>query len=169
MEKSMDGSAEASPALRAQNQEENYMKHYVIVDIDGTLTKVGARVECLKADPPDWDGFYSRCSEDEPVPEILDLIKTIQDTNTIVLCSGRRESCRGDTMEWMEKHGIEFDAMLLRKDGDFRHDTIVKPEMLEAAKIPLDKILYVLEDRNAMVKKWREMGLICLQVAEGNF
>ena len=157
-------------AARSDGQKEKELsKHYVVVDIDGTLTKVGSRVECLKSTPPDWDSFYARCGEDEPVEEIVSLIRSIEPDYTIVLCSGRRESCRGVTMEWMEKHGIQYDCLLLRKDGDFRHDTIVKPEMLANAKIPLEKILYVLEDRNSMVKKWRELGLICLQVAEGDF
>ena len=59
--------------------------------------------------------------------------------------------------------------LLMRKDVDFRHDTIVKPELLEKEGIKLEDIAFVLEDRNSMVVKWREMGLICLQVAEGDF
>ena len=50
-----------------------------------------------------------------------------------------------------------------------RHDTVTKPELLKNAGIKLDSIAFVLEDRNVMVKKWRELGLICLQVAEGAF
>lgn len=145
------------------------MKHYVIVDIDGTITKVGARLECLKSSPPDWDSFYSRCGEDEVVEEIADLVRMVGVENTLVLCSGRRESCRTITEAWMKKHNIDFDHLLLRKDGDFRNDAVVKPELLAEAKIPLDKILYVLEDRNSMVREWRGLGLICLQVAEGDF
>lgn len=146
------------------------MKHYVIVDIDGTLTKVGARVECLKSTPPDWDSFYARCGEDELVEEVAELVQVMdRDGYTVVLCSGRRESCRAATAVWMSERDIRFDQMLLRKDGDFRHDTIVKPEMLEEAGIPLSAILFVLEDRNSMVKKWRELGLVCLHVAEGDF
>jgi hypothetical protein len=41
--------------------------------------------------------------------------------------------------------------------------------LLAKAGIPLDEIAFVLEDRNSMVKKWRELGLTCLQVAEGDF
>jgi len=33
----------------------------------------------------------------------------------------------------------------------------------------LDRIAFVIEDRDAMVKKWREMGLVCVQVADGNY
>lgn len=144
-------------------------KDYVIVDIDGTLAKVGARVECLKSDPPDWDSFYDRCGEDEAFHKVADLVRGIQDFYTIVLCSGRRESCREDTAKWMRDLEIDYDRMLLRGNGDFRHDTTVKPELLEHAGIPLSRIAFVLEDRSSMVKKWREMGLVCLQVAEGDF
>ena len=57
----------------------------------------------------------------------------------------------------------------MRKNNDHRHDIEVKPELLKEAGIKLDSIAFVLEDRNSMVKKWRELGLICLQVADGNF
>ena len=57
----------------------------------------------------------------------------------------------------------------MRKNNDHRHDSEVKPELLKEAGIKLDSIAFVLEDRNSMVKKWRELGLICLQVADGNF
>ena len=33
---------------------------YVVVDIDGTLSKVGERLKYLQQDPPDWDRFYRR-------------------------------------------------------------------------------------------------------------
>ena len=58
------------------------------------------------------------------------------------------------------------DGLLMRKDGDFRHDTEVKPELIEPIK---DRILCILEDRASMVAKWRELGYTCLQVAEGDF
>ena len=64
--------------------------------------------------------------------------------------------------------GVCYD-LVMRHNGDHRHDTIVKPECLEEARVSLDEIAFVLEDRDSMVKKWRSMGLICLQVAAGNF
>lgn len=145
------------------------MKAIVIVDIDGTLTKVGARVECLQKTPPDWDSFYARCGEDEPVERIADLVADLYSCYRVILCSGRRESCRADTLRWLDRHEIPFNQLLLRPNGDHRHDTEIKPELLKEACIPLDEIAFVLEDRNSMVKKWRELGLICLQVAEGDF
>jgi hypothetical protein len=142
----------------------------VIVDIDGTLSKVGDRVKCLQQDKPDWDAFYDRCGEDEPVVKLIEMVNCLRRSYYIVLCTGRRESCRTATQEWfIENNFVGNDQMLMRKNGDKRHDIIVKPEMLENAGIKLSDIAFVLEDRDPMVKKWREMGLICLQVADGNF
>lgn len=56
--------------------------------------------------------------------------------------------------------------LLMRKDNDWRHDTIVKPLMLD---FPVSEVLFVLEDRNSMVKRWRELGYTCLQVNDGDF
>ena len=30
-------------------------------------------------------------------------------------------------------------------------------------------VAFILEDRDSMVKKWRDLGLTCLQVAYGDF
>lgn len=35
--------------------------------------------------------------------------------------------------------------------------------------VPTKEILCVLDDRNKVVKMWRELGLTCLQMAEGDF
>ncbi len=56
---------------------------------------------------------------------------------------------------------------LLRRDEDFRSDTIIKREILQ--DIDKSKILFVVEDRNRVVNMWRAEGLICLQPAPGEF
>lgn len=149
------------------------MKNRVIVDIDGTISKVGDRIKYLEQKPKDWDSFYANCNEDNPISNVIELIVDLYTIGReIVFCSGRRESCRKDTEEWIGKHlymePINY-SLLLRENDDYRHDTETKPELLQASNISLDTILFVLEDRTSMVKKWRELGLVCLQVADGDF
>lgn len=149
---------------------------YVIVDIDGTISKVGDRLKYLQQEPKDWDSFYDHCDEDEPIDEILDLIDVLAHSTShkIILCTGRRESCKTRTFKWLFKQNIKyFIPIIMRKDGDHRHDTEVKPELLDEymkdQNITKDDIAFILEDRNSMVKKWRELGYTCLQVADGDF
>ncbi len=150
------------------------MKRVVIVDIDGTISKVGERLKYLNQEPKDWDSFYNDSFEDEPIIEIVDLVYDLYlQRYQLVFCTGRRESCREKTINWFNKYFepevAKFSKLLMRPNKDHRHDTEIKPELLKNAGIELDSIAFVLEDRNSMVKKWRELGLICLQVAEGDF
>lgn len=151
------------------------MRNIVLVDIDGTIAKIGDRLKYLQQEPKDWDSFYEHCDEDEPIDEILNLVMSLQEEVVcdykIIYVTGRRESVREKTKNWLRCQGMFVDDkhLLMRKDGDHRHDIEVKPELILEAGINLGEIAFVLEDRNSMVKKWRELGLICLQVAEGDF
>lgn len=149
-------------------------KFYLLVDIDGTLSDVSKRAKTyLEGDKPDWDGFYAACGEDAPIKRVIHIISMLSWTYDIVLCTGRRKSCEAATREWMARHApaLAHWPILFRKDGDTRHDTVVKPELLEAyMKENHKKQPYaVFEDRDAMVAKWRELGYICFQPAAGNF
>ena len=150
------------------------MKRTVIVDIDGTISKVGDRLKYLLKSPKDWDSFYNDCFKDEPIQEIVDLVYDLYLQNyQIVFCTGRRESCREKTIAWFNNHFepeiAKYSKLLMRPNKDHRHDTEVKPELLINAGIDFKSISFILEDRDSMVKKWRELGIICLQVAEGDF
>jgi len=143
----------------------------VLVDIDGTISKVGERLKYLQQEPKDWDSFYEDCFNDEPIHEIVEMVKLLYPHYVVIYCTGRRESTREKTLKWLDNYGIGTwcGNLLMRKNGDHRHDTEVKPELLKEANINIEDVAFVLEDRNSMVKKWRELGLICLQVAEGDF
>ena len=47
------------------------MNRTVIIDIDGTISKVGERIKYLQSEPKDWDSFYNDCFEDEPIANVL--------------------------------------------------------------------------------------------------
>lgn len=142
----------------------------VIFDIDGTIALTGDRKECLKRTPKNWDEFYARIGEDllnEPVMEILRGLCRLQKYNFIYL-TGRRESCREATMKWLDDNNIilQPEDLIMRAVGDYRSDTIVKPELI---KHLLPRIFMAFEDRATMATKWREIGVTCCQVAEGLF
>ena len=146
------------------------MRNIVVVDIDGTIAKVGDRLKYLQQEKKDWDSFYEHCDEDEPIRDMLELVYDLHRSyNYIVFCTGRRESVRAKTEEWLNRHiGIEY-MLLMRPVGDLRHDTMVKPELLAQMDITPDNVYCILEDRDSMVAKWRELEYRCLQVADGKF
>ena len=154
--------------------------HIIVCDIDGTISKVGNRVKYLEQEKKDWDSFYAHCGEDMPVENVLQFIDKASwySNYRVIFCSGRRESCRKDTYEWLSSYlsswtGSLMNTLLLRSNNDFRPDTIVKKELLDKYLVDngytKDDVAFILEDRASVVKMWRDNGYTCLQVAEGDF
>lgn len=145
---------------------------YIIVDIDGTIAEPGERLKYLNQDPPDWDKFYQDDFNDAPIQPIVNLINSLYgDPNyRIVFCTARREIAREKTYNWLLRHFYIGDIhplpLLMRRDDDERHDSEVKPELINGINLRPENVAFILEDRDSMVKKWRELGYTCLQVAD---
>lgn len=139
-----------------QNKE---LPHAIIVDIDGTLAHMKDR------SPFDWQ----RVGEDECDDIIKGIVNAYDNLGTIIVMSGRDGSCRDITIKWLEDKNIKYDSLIMRGEGDFRKDSIVKRELFDNHIKDKYYIEYVLDDRNQVVDMWRDMGLKCLQVAPGNF
>ena len=149
------------------------MKNIIVVDIDGTIAMIGDRLKYLQQQKKDWDSFYEHCDEDEPIYDVIEMARILAncDGEKLVFCTGRRESVREKTRKWINNHVPLRPSyqLLMRPDGDYRHDTMVKPELLAAAGYTPKRVFCILEDRDSMVAKWRELGYRCLQVADGKF
>jgi len=87
----------------------------------------------------------------------------------VIILSGRFETHREVTEDWLEHHDVPYDALLMRADGDRRPDDVVKQEIYERVIAPHHTVWLVLDDRNRVVAMWRRLGLRCLQVREGDF
>ena len=159
------------------------MRNIIVCDLDGTLANCEHRVHYVqKVDgnglkkKPDWDAFYAGVKDDTANYPVRDLLHTYLITGrySVIFCSGRPERCRDDTEIWLQKQGLhhwckkEPYTLLMRKDGDFRADNIVKQEILDS-HIDKERVLFVLDDRQQVVDMWRRNGLTCFQVAAGNF
>lgn len=138
----------------------------VLFDIDGTLA---VRNE---SDPnvrhfADWD----RVGEDLPNAAVIELAQLVAESGRykLIVMSGRDEVCRRQTEMWLDAQGVAFDELHMRARKDNRPDTVVKKELFEAHIAGRHEVAFVVDDRDGVVRQWREMGLTCLQVAEGNF
>lgn len=131
-----------------------------LVDIDGTLALMNGR------SPYD----YARVKEDNINAPVCDIVEAIGHDDLIVLMSGRPESCRDDTEDWLKQHDIWFDHLFMRPTEDKRKDAIVKLELFDTYVRPHFYVKGVFDDRSQVVRVWRDtLGLTCLQVADGQF
>lgn len=134
-----------------------------LVDIDGTLA--------LRGDSPGVRGYFEwhRVGEDLINTPVRELVRALSLLNAIVLISGRDAVCAEETRLWLKTHDIPCDDLYMRTSGDYRKDAEVKRELFETYVAARWNVRGVIDDRNAVVAMWRDLGLMCAQVAPGNF
>lgn len=143
-------------------------KPAIICDIDGTLAHMTpeGRLRFGKQAPYMWDYVH----EDALDPVVSKILDRYADKYRIILLSGRDEGCRPHTEAWLQQKNVYYQDLFMRAAGDNRDDTIVKRELFERHVHPYYNVHFVLDDRNKVVKMWRdELGLKVLQVADGPF
>ena len=147
----------------------------IIFDIDGTLMNIQHRVHHLHKTPPDWNSFNNSMSGDTPIKEMAKLLNILEtdDENRIIFCSGRKEKYKETTLNQI-KNLLSDKAskklnIYMRKNNDFREDYLVKSDLYDEMRNDGFEPVIVFDDRTSVVKMWRQKGLRCLQVAEGNF
>ena len=74
-----------------------------------------------------------------------------------------------DTVEWLVRYGLGGFPLLMRTTGDHRPDYIIKQELFDEHIRPYYNVSMAWDDRNQVVRLWREMGIPTFQVADGNF
>ena len=133
----------------------------IIVDIDGTLAHIpeGGRSP--------YDG--SRVHEDIIDVDVARLVNTLSETHRVIVMTGRDAEYREVTETWLTANNVHYDEIHTRPAGDKRKDHIVKLELFDTHVRGRFDIRGVFDDRNRVVQMWREIGLKCLQVQEGNF
>ena len=170
------------PHLIAPMSDNRYMLDWdaskrkaIIVDIDGTLA--------LRNNRSPFD--YDKACGDTPDFRMCRIIKSLIESDEnyeVFFLTGREDTgnCRRITEEWIgtqvyTKQGhngfLPKDnwTLLMRPEGEERSDEIIKKEIWEAKIKPWYDVVAVFDDRDRVVKMWREEGLLCLQPYYGNF
>ncbi|MCV2219293.1 phosphatase domain-containing protein [Thauera sp. Sel9] len=146
------------------------MKQSVIFDLDGTLALIDHRRHLVSGKKKDFHAFDAACTGDSPNVAVMDVYRIIQSTGKyrMVIFSGRSERVRAQTEAWLRGHGIEFELLVMRPQGNYAPDEELKKGWMETL-IGRDQVFCIFDDRRKVVGMWREAGLSCFQVADGDF
>lgn len=152
------------PLDKKQNlkPEDLNLLHAILCDLDGTIALMNDR------GPYEWH----KVGSDDPNYHVLNIVNEFHGRFPIIYMSGRDEICRKETEEWLKRYtryNENIDMLYMRPQGDNRSDVIVKKELYEKYVDGKYNIWFCLDDRTKIVELWRELGLTCLQVAEGDF
>ena len=168
------------------------MQKTVIFDLDGTLANIDSRRD-ISMKPNgrlDWNVFAapnSILALDKPNAPVIKMAQMFKaDGFKIVIFSGRNDRGFDATIQWLNDFKVPFDLLVMRPDkfkdkswpiadGNpatpdmrFMPDEILKKKMLDAF-VDLNDVFLVVDDRDKVVKMWRDLGLNTFQVAPGDF
>lgn len=147
----------------------------IITDRDGTLASV-AHVAPQDSANVSWMMYNAAMAFDAPVPSVVSMLdwarRTMPDV-TIIMTSGRAAGDfpgdvrrRRQMEDWILKHGLPIDAILMRKGGDQRRDDVVKREMFEQSIEPHFDVLFAIDDRPMVCQLWRDLGVPLVEVKD---
>lgn len=144
----------------------------VIFDMDGTLADVRHRLHFLNGPKKDFEAFYGTMYHDTPNALVCELAAMYASNNEyyLIICTGRPERYRRETKQWLLDYEIEYHGLFMRANDRLSDkDSDVKRDMLNLIRKLWPSPILAVDDRSQVVKMWREEGLVCLQVADGNF
>jgi hypothetical protein len=161
------------------------MKPLYIFDLDGTLALIDHRRHFVEGPDKDWRSFFAACVDDAPNMPVIRTLQALRRSGAEVwIWSGRSDEVKAQTVKWLQHHGCfgfptdvlwawPFGAperFRMRKAGDYRADVSLKSDWLSEMEPPeYDRLTAVFDDRDSVVKMWRDAGVPCFQVAPGDF
>jgi hypothetical protein len=147
----------------------------VLVDIDGTLADCDHRRHFIRGEgKKNWQAFLSpeMAALDSLIEPVARVVTALSLSGlSIIYVSARPNSLRIVTEAWLKKFDLWFlpQMLYMRTEGDTRPDTIVKHELLQEIRAEGYQPILALDDRDTVVAMWRNEGITCMQVAEGDF
>jgi len=144
------------------------MPHIVVFDLDGTLALTQHRQHFIEDKPTDWDAYYDACGADEPNFPIINIANSLSSYSyKIYILTGRSNQVEAKTREWLETYDVPYDKLIMRPKNNFTTDYELKKKWV--LEIGVKNIAMAFDDRNQSVAMMRDLGIICLQVAPGDF
>jgi predicted kinase len=145
----------------------------IICDLDGTLCNIEHRrhhVRKTDGSKKNWMAFMDGI-KDDTIHEWCDTLLNAcrYQGKKIVLASGRSDQERAATIEWLTRHNVFYDDLVMRQGGDSRQDFLVKEILLDFEILTRYTPYFMIDDRQQVVNMWRKRGFTCLQCDVGDF
>ena len=119
----------------------------------------------------DWDVFFDPDNIDLDLPNqtVIDMANLLHSQGYLIyIFSGRSDKTEDATIDWLDKHNVNYDLLQMRPQGLlYKPDNDLKQDWLNVIK--KDTVAMVFDDRNQVVDMWRKNGLTTFQVADGDF
>jgi hypothetical protein len=141
---------------------------FILVDFDHTIANSFWRDSMIGT--VSWDEYHEQSKHDKPFWNIVQMINTLwYGGHTIIGITGRTEKHRKLTTNWLLKHDINIDEMLMRPDDVFLKNAEMKVKMVEDRfKKDFRNICCLIDDNEETILAFFNLGITTLQIRNIN-
>ena len=142
----------------------------VIFDLDGVLSNASGRQHFLEGPgKKDWMGFFLACGEDTVIEEVVRLGQLLDPAVTVVLLTGRPIRVRRITREWLERHDVRWDLLIMRPSGDYGASLEFKRKTIAEVRALGYDIRLGFEDDARNKEMFESEGVPCVYLHSGYY
>jgi hypothetical protein len=140
----------------------------VIIDIDNTLSIANDRFKLAEKEngKTDWDFVHApeNLIKDKPNLPMIELAKNYKQIGfEVIILTGRPESTRNITKEWLQKYNIPYNKLYMRSwEDNFLKAPDFKRKIYET-KIKED-VFCAYDDDQRIIDVWVELGIPSFKV-----
>ena len=140
----------------------------VIIDIDNTLSLSDKRFRLAKKENGkiDWDIAHSpeNMILDEPNHAMVHLTnKYKKDGFEVVILTGRPESTEDVTINWLNKHDIQYDKLYMRSKEDYSIKAVEYKKKIYQTEI-IDDVFCAYDDDEDIIQLWNSLNITAFKV-----
>lgn len=132
----------------------------VIADLDGTLCDVSEILHLVEGEDRDFHAFHAASAGCPSVAAVVEAVRAAKASGRgILIVTGREFTWRDVTLDWLAKHDIPYDELVMRIVGDYRPDDVIKAEMLDDLEKRGWAVAEAWEDRDDIAALWESRGI----------
>lgn len=144
-------------------------RRVAIFDFDGTLSDGSKRLHLLPTKDlhltESWSEFNRAAKYDDPIQSTIEVMNSLHQAGVwVIILTGRSDEVRYESELWLQRHGAQYDYLIMRPHTDNRKDTVMKEEAMRA--IGIENILAAWDDSPQIIPLFRSLGITTYAVVD---
>lgn len=134
----------------------------VIFDIDGVLADATHRQHLVTGGRKNWTRFFDECDKDALIQPVAQMARMLDSSLRVILMTARPASVADLTLEWLGRHDVRWDLLIMRDYGDYQLARDFKDYALHEVRAYGFDVELAVEDDERNVAMFERRGVPCL-------
>jgi hypothetical protein len=141
----------------------------IVFDMDGVLSDAAGRQHFIEYPFPDWESFFEACGDDALIAEVARLLEVISADHRIVMLTARPMRVQPQTLAWLDRYDLRWDALIMREYGDYMAARVFKQRTVAELRARGFDLRLAFEDDPRNVAMFHGQNVPCIYIHSGYY